>query len=594
MESSGADEYNSDAVPNISALDVVALPWVFTQHHPLDTNDFIRCAKDRGVDLDVLKLRELYRQRVLIPLVAVTSRRTTEPRILTQPEPQRAGTRLYELRAARERGRLLDLNTDSFLPRLRFTSPKPYQPRWWNGLLYSQHQLAILPKLDSILAKCRYSYRNRQLYPHLPEPDPFLKHWASWYHRIALMATALEARYLPVLDPEWVHLVNVDPEAYEQYRGNFDPSALSEQLKYSAEQARKDAEELLLVAHSIEPTGGSWSQLLRRAPRDSWKDLKGAARSAMDLRETAEILLRFYEDLSERGEAEPLPDIPHYAWHPLHERLSSRRETLDQDLMHLGLSPHPRVVLAVEGESEESHVPRIWRKLGYPESPELVRLFKLGSTSKDPVKIAALATTPLVTRKDPEGKFWWIAKPPTRFMVAADPENYYAPNRIDKTRALILDEIRNGLAVQGAKTTESELNELVELRTWDASCYEFAHFTDEELADAIARIHDTCNGWSRDELVGALAFWRGRSEDIRRVWDSGRWYEKQKRPSGEWDYKVSKTKLADALWPVLEQRIDAARSDPDASVPPMVQAVVDAFRTAQNWRYKSFVLTAAD
>lgn len=339
---------------------------------------------------------------------------------------------------------------------------------------------------------------------------------------------------------------------------------------------------------------GPWSQLLRRAPRDSWKHLKGTALSAMSLRETAEILLRFYEDITDHGEAEPLPVIPGVAWHPLHERLSERRQTLDEDLMQVGISPHPRVVLAVEGESEELHTPRVWKKLGYPNAPELVRLMTLRGVDKSPVKAAALATTPLVTGKVPGDKNWQITKPPTRFMVAADPEGPYAPGKIAKTRQLIIEEIRAGLAAQGAKTTEGELNELVDLRTWDAPCYEYAHFNDEELAEGISRIHTTCNGWTKRELVAALRYWRDRGDDIKRVWESGRWDPSTKTTSGKWEYSPSKTELAEALWPVLERKIEASMTDENAEVPPVVKIVVTAFGTAQNWRYKSFVLTAAE
>jgi hypothetical protein len=90
---------------------------------------------------------------------------------------------------------------------------------------------------------------------------------------------------------------------------------------------------------------------MRRAPARAWKDLKDAALSALDYRIAAEILLLFYEDLAARGQADPLPDVPRNGWHPLAERLSYRDQTLDEDLMHLGISPHPRVVLG----------PRPWR-----------------------------------------------------------------------------------------------------------------------------------------------------------------------------------------------------------------------------------------
>jgi hypothetical protein len=88
--------------------------------------------------------------------------------------------------------------------------------------------------------------------------------------------------------------------------------------------------------------------------------------SALDYRIAAEILLLFYEDLAARGQADPLPDVPRNGWHPLAERLSYRGQTLDEDLMHLGISPHPRVVLAIEGETEQIHVPLIWKQLDYP------------------------------------------------------------------------------------------------------------------------------------------------------------------------------------------------------------------------------------
>ena len=41
-----------------------------------------------------------------------------------------------------------------------------------------------------------------------------------------------------------------------------------------------------------------------------------------------------------------------------------------------------------------------------------------------------------------------------------------------------------------------ELDELVEISVWDAPCYEFAHFTDEELADGIMAAHETIDGWT--------------------------------------------------------------------------------------------------
>jgi hypothetical protein len=131
---------------------------------------------------------------------------------------------------------------------------------------------------------------------------------------MAVGLTALEARYLPVLDPEWLQLSNADQDEWQRYRDGFDPVAVSAELGYSAARARQDAEWLLSRAKSLDPVGGSWGHLMRRAPNRAWKDLEDAALSALGYRN--EVLLLYYEDLAARSQAEPLPtyhptpDIP--------------------------------------------------------------------------------------------------------------------------------------------------------------------------------------------------------------------------------------------------------------------------------------------
>jgi len=411
---------------------------------------------------------------------------------------------------------------------------------------------------------------------------------------VAVMLAALEARYLPVLDPEWLQPVNADWDEWQRYRAGFDPGAVSAHLGYSAAQARRDAEWLLSKARNLDPVGDSWSNLMRRAPGTAWKGFKDAALSALDYRIAAEILLLFYEDLAARGQAESLPDVPRNGWHPLRERLSDRERTLDEDLMHLGISPHPRVVLAIEGDTEQAHVPLIWKQLNYPDAPELLRVLMLGGVDRDLEKVAALAAAPLIGQKAPgQRPAWLLTKPPTCLYIAVDPEgHYFAPANVQRTRTSILNEIRAVLRAQGViAANPPELDELVRVHTWSESCYEFAHFTDDELADGIMAVHTTIDGWTRGQLVAALAYWRGRGDDVKQVWRRGRWDEHVRRTTGPWEYEVSKTQLAQALWPALRAKIDRCRVDADAPVPEIVQVVRDAYHLAQRWRYQSFLLS---
>lgn len=128
-----------------SSLTVASMPWVFTQRHPLDTSDFIREAERRGCDLDLSALRELYRHGLLVPFVAIHDRRVGQPVQIEETEPSRPGTRLIELRLARNTGRVQDLATIPFRSRLPFERSGQPSNSWWNGLLYSWYQLLMLP-----------------------------------------------------------------------------------------------------------------------------------------------------------------------------------------------------------------------------------------------------------------------------------------------------------------------------------------------------------------------------------------------------------------------------------------------------------------
>ncbi|MBR7833612.1 hypothetical protein KDL01_10070 [Actinospica durhamensis] len=574
----------------ISTLTLASMPLAFTQLQPLNTEEFLSQAARRGYRLDASALKDLYRHRLLVPFLYVGTRPTSPGVDLGEAEPWRGGWQLQELRAARNSGRLLDLGQGTVRNRIRFDPRRSTGARpWWNGLLYAQHQFLALADLEAWLASRHRLTTSRALNVRVParppRPDAQLRRLMNRYRRVAAAVCAFEARYLPNLDREWLAPVHVDPVHWEEFRDGFDPAAIAEQIGYSAAHALEDAQWLLYRADRLDPLEGHWRALVRRAPREKWEALKGPALAAFDARIAAEILLRFYEEMAERGLAEPLVSLPPHSGHVLEDRVSHRGQTLSADLMDLGLAPQPRVVLAVEGETEAEHMPLVWKALGYPDAPELVRMHKLGGVDHDPVKIGGHIAAPLVSRKDPGGKFWWLIKPPTCFMLAVDPEGkFYQDSKVEQTRAQILAEIKDVLKIQGAGEAieDAELEVLVEIHRWSEACYEFEHFSNEEIADGLIQIHHTVGGLSRAQLIESIEAERARKLDVKRVWSQ--WGQ------GTEDRKPSKVDLARVLWPVLEAKILAAKQDPALPMPTIATVVGHAFRVAQHWRYKSFVL----
>jgi hypothetical protein len=178
---------------------------------------------------------------------------------------------------------------------------------------------------------------------------------------LVIALSALEARYLP----EVVHRVRaplpLDLKAWPDYANDFDPTAMLGWLGWQPEQLKAAAYRLLSHAYSIDPQQ-RWHRLARLAEPERWGELRGLALAANDHRVAAELLLLFYEDLVELGAAPPLEQLPprhQRVWHQLDERLASDRDELEEVLTEFGLSPHPSVVLGVEGETEELTVGRI-------------------------------------------------------------------------------------------------------------------------------------------------------------------------------------------------------------------------------------------
>lgn len=558
-----------------SVLVAASEPWAFTQQSPLSTSEFCREAEKRRVALREEQLPDLWRVGALAPFVEIRSKPLHPGSPPKLGEPLFPGSwHLGELRRAVESGRLADPVQLGFRPQLRFHRPAAPNPKrsWWNGLLYSRWQLLGLYDLRSLLSEGKWKRI----------PNASLGTWrlrtlslwetqiAERSRQLAALLVALEARYLPVLERGRLHIRNATSEQWETFAQHFDPAAVLARLNRDPADLLRSADDLLRDARRSDPLGHNWSELICRAPRRSWDDLSGDALVAIDQRIAAEILLLCYEDLAARGMVAPLTERKDL-FHTERERISHRPRQLDTNLSSLGLSPHPGVILVVEGETEEVFVPLVRDHIRIPGQAEVIQSVVLRGIRRDLTKLAAFASAPLLGEKLPhsQGDAWATVKPPTRLMVVVDPDAPYdSPRNVEVQRRLIVEEIIAVVRAQGVEPNPDDVDSLVSVKTWSESCFEFAHFTDDELAEALLKVHHQCGGWDRARLVAALRAQRDHGCDINNVWKN--W----------WPPAPSKKALAGELWPVLRSKLDAAASDPTADLPPIAEALISAFREA--------------
>jgi hypothetical protein len=342
---------------------------------------------------------------------------------------------------------------------------------------------------------------------------------------------------------------------------------------------RNEAERLLLHAHQDDPNR-EWLALVRHMSPQWWRRLRGSARDAAERRIAAEILLAAYERLAIRGEAQPLPDLSGaMAWHPLHDRLIGTeldRTPLDQALVQAGLSPHPRAVLLVEGESEAIAARLLLTEL-VGETSDWVRVHTLGGAKADPKMLARFAAAPAIaTSAAAPDDTWSLARPPTVLVIHVDPEGRWdSSEKAAREQERIIDALDAEVRSQGAAASRHELAALVRVDVAPPGGFEYANFTDDELAAASTRLSEIAATLGPSELAARFATGRFGSGGINRVLGH---------------LRIRKPRLSATLAPLLVARLPDEVAN--GATTPIIRAVLLTIDVATSMPRGNVVLTA--
>jgi hypothetical protein len=533
-----------------TSLALVRLPYVFTQDHLLRSEEFVEEAEKMDLTTALEELEELRRLGLLVPMFRVDDERS-ERHVVNVPTTDRSDLGSYA-REGRVRDPTTDLDQDAF----------PIEParrtaggRFWDGYYYSRWQLLTL----------RYAQNDLQWHRQ-GEPLDQLREHATKLRQECILLSALAPRHLPGI---WGQVSLPSSGNFSEFRdARFDiPDEARIQLAGAQPQELLGpAEYFLSSAHSNDPLI-NWWPLIRHSNYSGWGKLTGAARYALWQRIAAEILLRAHEHLADDKLVDPLPaETDGHFWKPLYDRISAREaDGLDPALGALGLSPYPRVMLIVEGETELLHVSRLLEEFDIAR-PNRVRVLNLQGSKKSPRELARYVTTPRLGQV----KFGrqYLATTPTALYVAMDPENLWKSEEARASeRAKIQAAIRAEVVAQGGTISQDELDMLVHVFVWGESSYELANFTDDQLITALTRLardHNIPDAESpewRENVRQQLQKVRVESFDI-------------KVALGRLRIPVEKLKLAELLLPDLLAQL-SKESSQRSPVVAMVQEVND-------------------
>lgn len=501
-----------DGVP-LSAVPLLALPFSFSQVRLLDPNTFRREARARGFRVTNRDLESLADLGLLVPFFRFSEEPGAVLATATEDET-------HEARMARE-GYLSEGSTSISVRR----SGEGRYCQW--------QLLGLRTALSS----------RRAMAAALPAADE-LRELAVRERGVHIALAALSNRYFPQIIGKSVEPRGSSFHDLRLSARRLDAAARLRSVGASSERLVQDAEWLLTAAHYGDPLGGWW-EIVRRSNHYGWFKLKGEALHAVWQRIGAEVLLRAHEELSARGRVAPLPERSPHLWHPLDDRigLGDRRQGLDEALTRMRVSPHPPVVLVLEGQVEELHVGALLKEIGVSEH---VRVVNQRTSSDDPSKLATfLAPRIREARADRQ----ILERNPVALFVAMDPEGSWGQVTLQRTIDRLRSSIRREVESQNGSIAEGELDALLNVRTWGNQKYELANFSNDELAEAMLAIAPREPIVTRADLIEHLAYARSRGLDIGVVFERARW-------------PILKMPLANQLERLIVTKLDITEAPP--------------------------------
>jgi hypothetical protein len=561
--------------------DLVERRFIFSQLGLLTSDEFVRRLADRGVNISEPALEALHRRGVAVPLFRISrDGRSLVARLRTDPEALwRAATDwqpAYFYRYPVSAGLRVHDPADA-----RFVSPESRVLRVAGGhsfslsaYLYSPHQLIMLPLIRQALPYLQWSRRGVILRTRLTATD-LLPRWQQTdraLREVVIAACVLEPRYYPAVVGRYTVDSRDGPDDFEAWMRDEPLTSEIDWLGTDAAWLFDRAGGLLRDADSFDPLG-RWLEIVRLATPDTWDRLRGDARSAMDLRMVAEMLLRYHDELVPDG-PQSIPADPDRRRLPVTSRLK-RQQPLDQALTEFGLSPHPRLVIVFEGATEMTIWPRLLDYYGTRRDDDLFSIVDAEGVGNT-IRALAAYIAPRGIHDAADG-ILVLTRPPTRLLLVCDPEGQMdTPAKREKRRSGLVDRIMDTLP-EDARTefARSQIDGFVLVETWNAASesFEFAHFKDRQIAQAFLRIPGRHTTKSVDDLaaiVKTLRVERGNLESVNR--------------------RISKVALANELWPVLERKITSAERRGTAEQIPIIRILDRAFRLAGEFPSRNLVI----
>ena len=210
------------------------------------------------------------------------------------------------------------------------------------------------------------------------------------FQKLIRLLLLIQDRYLPFIRKRFVGNGFAFTNSWEKWfdwRDKFDPQAVLEQSNYTIEEIKNWRRYFAAQARFIDPLK-QWFIIIRHISYAKREKLKGNALLAQDYYEIVDLLGEFLFDLT--GETQPdaddLFDARHGSWKKEwygQERLDyENHEVLKRVLDEYGINPKDKLLLILEGPTENEAVPIIARAMQIDFEKLGIRIMPLGGVGE--------------------------------------------------------------------------------------------------------------------------------------------------------------------------------------------------------------------
>ncbi len=501
------------------------LQEAFYQNFPLEVDNFIDYCKKRGLkNVDRKYLKYLEQKERLKPVMCVVGSVVSNTTDLKE---------LYE------NNHVIDPSQNGFVPWKTFYGTRPEYPREVIRTYYHPYQIYslnselesrirplirfnLIPQNDESVVNLRKTGKNMGNRPEIMRKD------SKKDEKFVELLLFIQNKYLPLVKQlGYINITGDSPNNLERWydlKRKIIPNEIVSALGLKVEEIKDYRGSIGVYGLSIDPLE-NWYDLIKYIKYAKRQKLKGAALLAQDFYIISDMLALLLEDLTGEKQLETGSISDTMQGRGKVQVYGKKLNYVDRDILiellrEYGINPRPRLVLIVEGYTEEIVFPIIANAMGIPLERYDIQIINIQGVDKDPRPLIIDYATPDVYPFDNK---YNIHPERTKVFLNFDNEGNKGSwikkliekpdEEIEKMMKDVLRNIKNKGVDISAKIEEMIKEHTVKYYIWDKS-FEYDNITDDKELSSELNKYGEKHGYNFDVTSDEIKDCRAKNRNL--------------------------------------------------------------------------------